>query len=106
MRPERWKRILKILPFGVAAIALIGFVVMGLWNWLVPELFGWRTIGFWQAWGLLILGRILFGGFHHSGGRWRHRMMERYDRMTPEEREKFRQGLQARWGCTAQPPKS
>ena len=33
-----------------------------LWNWLLPSLFGWRLITFWQALGILVLCRILFGG--------------------------------------------
>ena len=108
MRRERWKRALLIAPLAVVLIAAFGFVVMSLWNWLMPELFGLRAIGYWQAWGLLILGKILFGGFHRSGGRgghWRHRLMERYDCMTPEEREKFRQAFQARW-ASEPPPQS
>lgn len=53
--------------FGIlAAIAfalLIGYGVMWLWNWLVPELFGLSTIGYWQAVGILVLAKVLFGGF-------------------------------------------
>jgi hypothetical protein len=42
-------------------------IVMLLWNWLVPVIFGLKTIDFWQALGLLVLAKILFGGlgFHH-----------------------------------------
>ena len=101
MRSHRLRRILKILPFVVLFVAVFGFVVMGLWNWLMPGIFGLKPIGYWQAWGLIILGRILFGGFRmgERGGHWRHRMRERWDQMTPEEREKFRQGFYGRWGC-------
>ena len=93
---------MKFLPFALLFIAVIGLVVMGLWNALIPPIFGWHSIGYWQALGLIILSKILFGGFHPSGrgGRWRHRLMERVEQMTPEEREKFRQGLESRWGCT------
>jgi len=52
--------------FGLVAITgfalLFGLVVMWLWNWLLPELFGIAVIGYWQAFGLVILARILFGG--------------------------------------------
>jgi hypothetical protein len=108
MRKHRFLRGLKFLLFGVLFVAVIGFVVMGLWNSLMPALFGWKSIGYWQALGLIILSKILFGGFRGPGGRggyWRHRMMERCEQMTPEEREKFRRGLQGRWGC-APPPDS
>jgi hypothetical protein len=70
-----------------------------LWNWLLPALFGWREVTFWQALGLLALCRILFGGFGmHGPGRSgvRRRMAERWEQMTPEERERFRQGLRGR----------
>ena len=62
---NRWlRRGIKIAMIATAACAVFGFVVMGLWNWLAPAVFGAHTITFWQALGLLILGRILFGGFH------------------------------------------
>src|SRR5438128_5047363 len=103
----------KMIWMGPAAIigiviftAMGGGVVMLLWNWLAPTLFGLRLITFWQAIGLLALCRILFGGFGLGGGghrnsrrrmegrireRVRERMAERWEQMTPEEREQFRQ---------------
>ena len=48
-------------------VFLFGELVMHLWNWLLPALFGWHPIGFWQALGLLVLCRILFGGFGGHG---------------------------------------
>lgn len=92
---------LKFLLLVVVAGAAFGVAVMLLWNWLMPTLFGWTQIGFLQALGLLILGRMLFGGLGRRGGGhwgWRHRMMERWNRMTPEEREKFRAGFRSRCG--------
>ena len=89
---------------GILAIGVFGFVVMTLWNWLVPPIIGWHTIGFWQAIGLLILSKLLFGGFHGRpgrGGHWKRRMQERMEHMTPEEREKFRQGMAGRCGSGA-----
>jgi len=76
------------------AILAFGFLVMSLWNWLLPPIAGWHAISFPQAVGLLVLARVLFGGIRgHHGGYWRHRMHERWNRMTPEERERFRAGL-------------
>jgi len=95
---NRISRIIKIAIIGIMAIVVFGFVITALWNWLMPLLFGLRTITFWQALGLFILGKLLFGGFHRhgNGGRhWRRRMRERWEHMTPEEREKFRQGMGA-----------
>jgi uncharacterized membrane protein len=91
----------------LAILGLIAFIFVGgevvrlLWNWLLPSLFGWRQITFWQAVGLLALCRILFGRFGGRGfGRshFRRRMAERWEKMTPEERERFRQGFRARCG--------
>jgi hypothetical protein len=95
-----WIAPLTILAM-VLFVALGGAIVRLLWNWLLPELFGWRQITLWQALGLLALCRILFGGlgFHGSPGhRIRRRMAERWEHMTPEERERFRHGLRERCG--------
>ena len=90
---------LKIAFFVVLVALVLSFVVMSLWNWLMPALFGLRVISFWQAMGLLVLCKILLGGFRGRPGggmHWRRRMMERWEQMTPEEREKFRQGMRGR----------
>jgi len=88
-------RIVKFILFATLGVLVFGFVVKELWNWLMPSLFGLHSITFVQALGLLILGKILFGGFHRGGGRgrWRSGMRERWAQMTPEEREKFRAGM-------------
>jgi hypothetical protein len=94
-------RALKILAVVIVAVPLFGFIVMNLWNWLGPAVFGARTITFWQALGILILSKILFGGFGGRpgrGGHWRERMRNRWEKMTPEERERFRQGVRNRCG--------
>ena len=99
MRRKRLLRALKFALFGTLAVALVSFVFMSLWNWLTPALFGWRAISIWQALGLLALSRFLFGRFGGRSGRhWRHRMTERWEQMTPEEREKFRAGMRSRCG--------
>jgi ABC-type branched-subunit amino acid transport system permease subunit len=84
-------------PLGFAAfIALGGWAVMLLWNWLAPALFGLRLVNFWQAVGLLALCRILFGGlggYHRPNHR--RRMRDRFEEMTPEERDRFREGMRS-----------
>lgn len=101
-----------IAPAAIAAMVLFAFiggeVVRLLWNWLAPSLFGLRQITFWQALGLLVICRILFGGFGmhrragHTAGR---RMAERWERMTPEERERWRQSWRGgRCGPPFEPP--
>lgn len=97
---RRLTRILKFVLIAALAVTVFSFVVMQLWNWLTPALFGWHVITFWQALGILILSKILLGGFRGPGARahWRHRMMERWEHMSPEEREKFRESMRARCG--------
>ena len=101
MRRNWWMRGLKFAAIVVIALAALGAVVMGLWNWLMPVLFGWPAIGFWQALGLLVLSKILLGGLRGGPGRhrhWRGRMIDRWENMTDEEREKFREGMRQRCG--------
>lgn len=94
---------------GMGLFAMLGtsFIVMTLWNWLMPGLIGASTIGFFQALGLLILSRILFGRGHkgkwgrghcgHGTGEWRghfkRKMKEKMDGMSPEEKRKFKEGF-------------
>jgi len=74
MRRFRFVRALKFLLMAIIAVAVFGFVVMSLWNGIVPSVFGLRAITFWQAVGLLVLSRILFGRFGRpGGGHWRQR---------------------------------
>jgi hypothetical protein len=98
---RRWRWIF-LAPLFIALFIFIGGeIVLHLWNWLFPPLFGWHMITFWQSVGLLALCRILFGGFggrgFHRGG-FRRRWAERWEHMTPEERERFRQGMGGRCG--------
>jgi hypothetical protein len=123
MRPKVRKRLILLSPLILLAfvgfIALGGAIVMQLWNWLLPTLFGWRAVTFWQALGLLALCRILFGGVGLHGGSRRDsairrrvadrvadRMAERWDQMTPEERERLRQRMRERWGVEPPPRES
>jgi len=103
MRGHRIGRVLKFVVFALLAAAVLSFVVMRLWNWVVPPVFGLHTIRYGQALALLALTRILFGGLRRGFGpgmgmHWRRRMMERWAQMTPEEREKFRAGMGAAMG--------
>ena len=98
------------IPLGIAAcLSVAGFAVMLLWNNLLPDILFVNTITFWQAVGIFILCKILFG-FGRGGGRgfgggpgWmRHKMEERFKNMTPEEREAFKQKMRDKacgpWG--------
>jgi hypothetical protein len=86
------------LVLGLAFIAVLSLVVMGLWNALIPSLFHGPRLQFAEALGLLILSRILFGGFRGRGGwhgHWRERM---WHGMTAEEREHLRARFKHRCG--------
>ena len=96
------KHILKIGFFIALAVAALGTVTMLLWNWLVPALFNGPMITFGETLGILLLSKILFGGWKgkrwknhhcHSGKHtyWKTKIEERMANMTPEEREKFKQ---------------
>lgn len=92
MRGRRrvWKG-LAFVGFAIVALAVFSWVVMLLWNALLPGLFGVRPLHFLQAAGLLVLSRILLGGLRGHGP-WRHRAWrERWESLTPEERERLRE---------------
>ena len=64
----------RMVAFGALALALFGYVVMALWNAVLPAAAGLHAINFLQAVGLLVLSRILFGGMRgwgRRGGHWR-----------------------------------
>jgi Ca2+/H+ antiporter, TMEM165/GDT1 family len=112
MRSHWLLRGLKFAVFALLFLALVTFGLMRLWNWLMPGVFGWHPITFWQALGLLVLSKILFGGFRGGPGRhayWRRRMRGRWEQMSPEEREKFQGMMRGRcghFGASAVTPKA
>jgi Ca2+/H+ antiporter, TMEM165/GDT1 family len=90
---------LLIIPLIIAAGLLFGGLVMGLWNAILPAVLGVKAISFWQALGILLLSKILFGGFGgghrgrgfgHRGQEWRQGMADKLKNMSPEEKEKFK----------------
>lgn len=98
------KKGLMFLFFFIAAVLLFGLLVMSLWNALLPAVLGVKAITFLQALGILLLSKILFGGF---GGGWHGRgrysgkwmdMKEKFAGMSPEEREKFKAEWKTRCG--------
>lgn len=112
---KRWwilkgiKMFLLFLVFGAA----MSYLVMTLWNWLMPVIFGLGMITFWQALGLLLLAKLIFGfgrgGWGHKGhyanhwkehgaSKWKEKMEEKLKTMTPEDRDKFREEWKKRCG--------
>lgn len=101
----RFLKAVKVVLMIAVFLAVIGFIVMKLWNWLVPAVFTGPMVSYWEALGLLVLARLLCGGFRphgHGYGRgpfgdsWHARA--RWKEMTPEEREEFRSRFRDRWG--------
>ena len=90
------------IPFLVAgALALVSYIVMELWNNLLPGILHTGTITYWQAMGLFILAKILFGfgkGGHRGGAPWMHNKWDRFKNMSPEDRERFKEHMRARCG--------
>src|ERR1044072_3219355 len=87
-----------ILVFCTAFVMLFSYIVMRLWNGILPDVLGVKTITFWQAMGMLVLSKILFSGFggwghkrEHLRHRWQQRMREKWQNMTPEERQRFQE---------------
>jgi hypothetical protein len=92
-------------------VILFGWITMFLWNSLVPSLFRGPFITFWQSLGLLLLSKILFGGFggkrwgNHNPMQWKQRYYEKFSAMSPEERERFKSRMREKW-CYKEPSTS
>jgi Ca2+/H+ antiporter, TMEM165/GDT1 family len=103
MKKRFWaRRVLFIILIAAIAILFFGGVVMLLWNNVLAAVVNVHTVTFVQALGLLVLSKILFGGFRGGWGpgrhHWKQRMRQKWNNMTPEEREKFKQEWQKRCG--------
>ena len=87
----------------VAMLFLITAIVMWLWNAILPEVVGAKTINYWQAMGILVLSKILFGGLKggvsgkNCGGWKKHHLESNMETMSPEEREVFKEKLKERF---------
>lgn len=98
-------RIVKFVATAVVILLAIGYVVMGLWNALIPDLFKGPVISYAQAIGLLLLSHFLFHGWgrwRYSNGwrhrHWKQRIEDRLASMTPEERKKYEEDWRRRCG--------
>lgn len=88
---KSWTLLILCPPLIFLAVALI---VMWLWNCILPEVIGVKAINYWQAMGILVLSKILFGGFHFGKGMKdfkERKMREKMMNLSPEEREKFKE---------------
>jgi len=83
---------------GAGLLFLFGFIVMSLWNWLMPKIFGLPVLSYWEAWGVLILSCILFGrlGGGRSTERGRKRRLRARLKEMAEEGKEDEAGDQSR----------
>ena len=108
------KRAIGFILLALAAIALLSYVVMSLWNCILVVVLGVKIISFWQATGILVLSKILFGGFkkgfggHQGHSEWKEKMRYKCEKMSPEEKEHFKQEWRNKcsmWGKRHEEPK-
>jgi hypothetical protein len=97
-RMPRAARFILIPVMAAAFLSLVSFIVMLLWNNLLPQIIHVEAINFWQAAGIFILCKLLFGfgrmgGFGRDNMHFKQRMAEKIKTMTPEERERFKEKL-------------
>ena len=98
------KKRLFFIPVIIAGVLAFGWVVMSLWNWLIPDIFHWSKINYMQALGLFVLSRILFGGFHFRGAGYRKppfansKFKEKFMDMSDEEKQAFKEQWKQRCG--------
>lgn len=102
----KFRLLIPLIILGIAA--LLALAVLGLWNGVLTDVLDVKAITYWQALGILVLARILFGGFPRRGGGFgppwmRYRMMRQWQSMTPEQREQMRQEMRARFGDWPRP---
>ena len=107
MKKHKGFRIVALIFIGTAIVGLVAFVVMLLWNWLIPSIFaGGPMITFWQALGLLVLSKILFGGFkpHHpppfmrdKKEYWKKKIREKWNCMDDDKKNKIKDHMFSRF---------
>lgn len=97
------KKGLMFLGIFIIAIVAFGALVMTLWNAILPAVLGVSSITFLQALGILLLSKILFGGFmggcrNHRGHEWKNKMKQKWNTMTPDERDQLKTEWKNRCG--------
>ena len=95
----------KMVIFGFLMVMLLGVVTQFLWNFVMPDIFGLPVINFWQGLALFILAKLIFGFGGGGGKKWggyrnhqmRRQWVERYSKLSPEERDKFKEKFKEKW---------
>ena len=104
---SRFPRFILFLLFIFAVLVPLGFIIMALWNNILAVIFPIALINFWQALGLFLLSKLLFGGLPGkpawAGRRHNRREMEemrnKWFNLSPEERKNFRQDMRSGFQC-------
>jgi len=100
-RCHRFRFLFPLFILGIAA--LLTLAVFGIWNNVLTVVLDVKAITYWQALGILVLSKILFGGFPGRRGPGRFGppgafMMKQWDAMTPEQRDAMREEMRRRFG--------
>lgn len=92
-----WRYGFRKMFWFIAIVATVTLAVMMLWNWLIPELFNGPIINYWQAFGLLLLSKLLTGmgrpGMHH----WKSKLHSGWHSLSDKERSKLREKFRDKW---------
>lgn len=99
----RRRKFFFIIPIAIAAIFLLPWAVMYLWNTVLVTVLYVSVITYWQALGIFVLSKLLFGGNmmggrHNKGGMNRH-MRDKFMNMTQEEKDSFKQQWKEKYNC-------
>jgi len=92
-----WKYGIKMTFWFLTMVAIVGLLVMELWNWLIPVLFNGSLINYWQALGILLLARLLTGFGKPGVSHWKHKMSHGWGALSDEDRSKLREKFKDRW---------
>lgn len=96
---------LMIASVIVVVAVVFAWVFLYLWNWLIPELFNGPVLTIWQALGLLILSKMIFGGFGHHKNKWHkhsgwgNKWKDRCANLSDEDRNKWKSHFMHKWNC-------
>lgn len=114
MKKNFWiKKVIGIIILIPIAVAIVGYINMYLWNAVLVPVLHVSAVTFWQALGILMLSKILFGGFRgrgrNCGGRgreWKLDMKEKWEQMTAEQREQMKNNWRNKCGSWRSRPTS
>jgi len=96
---QKFRKWFFLIPFIFAgALILFGWIIMLLWNGILVPVTGIGVVTLWQGLGLVVLSRILVGGFGGRGSRRSWQGKNKWMNMSPEEKEQFKDYCKSRWG--------